>query len=347
MTLPCWLARRLLRSPIDELMLPERASRSLPSVIRAFANNSRARHGARVINSTTHRQPLMRWSKPAILGHAGSTSSMTIVRVLGVWLTHTSFNSIAKECPIVPIPKSRGNARSRGTRARRFDYKIDTPIQVESVLTRKQQDALRAIVTVMEFERENSAIFSAGEDAHFAYAVAAGVVRVSRHTETGRRRILAFMLPGDLFGLPHEGHYVNWAETACRCRLYRIPWQQWNQIVRRAPDMQSALVMLVAADLWRARQRSMTLVRKSAPQKLATFLLDFAKYPEFYDGRRRRLELPLTRFDLADYLGVAHETVVRIFAKFEKAKLIHRLSPRLIALQDMDALRRLAQRDVP
>lgn len=197
----------------------------------------------------------------------------------------------------------------------------------------------------MEFERENSAIFSAGEDAHFAYAVAAGVVRVSRHTKGGQRRILAFMLPGDLFGLPHKGHYVNWAETACRCRLYRIPWQQWNQIVRRAPNMQGALLMLVAADLWRARQRSMTLVRKNASQKFATLLLDFAKYPQFYDARRRHLEIPLTRFDLGDYLGVAHETVVRTFAKFEKAKIIRRLSPRLIELRDMDGLRQLAQKN--
>jgi CRP-like cAMP-binding protein len=198
----------------------------------------------------------------------------------------------------------------------------------------------------MEFERENSTIFSAGEDAHFAYAVAAGVVRVSRHTEIGQRRILAFMLPGDLFGLPHEGHYVNWAETACRCKLYRIPWQRWDHIVRHAPNMQGALLMRVAADLWQARQRSMSLVRKNASQKLATFLLDFAQYPEFFD-KRRRLALPLTRFDLADYLCVAHETVVRTFAKFEKAKFIHRLSPWLIELRDIDALRRLAQRNAP
>ena len=113
----------------------------------------------------------------------------------------------------------------------------------------------------------------------------------------------------------------------------------------RAPKIRDALPMFVASNLLRAQQRTMSLERKSTSEKLATVLIGFAKYAEFYDRRQRRLALPLTRFDLADYLGLAHETVVRTFAKFEQARIIRRLSPRLIELQDMNALRRLAQKD--
>jgi CRP-like cAMP-binding protein len=152
---------------------------------------------------------------------------------------------------------------------------------------------------------------------------------------------MAFMLPGDLFGLPHEGLYVNCAETVCPSTLYRVPWQQWNAMMRQEPDMQVTLLVRVAFDLRQAQRRIMILGQQNASQKLASFLLDFAEYPDFYDMRRHRLDLPLTRFDLGDYLGIAAETVVRTFAKLERAKLIRRLSSRLIEIQDIDGLRRL------
>lgn len=107
--------------------------------------------------------------------------------------------------------------------------------------------------------------------------------------------------------------------------------------------MQITLLVRVAFDLRQAQRRIMILGQHNACQKLASFLLDFAEYPEFYDMRRRRLELPLTRFDLGDYLGIAAETVVRTFAKLERAALIRRLSPRQIEFQDIDAMRRLVR----
>lgn len=243
--------------------------------------------------------------------------------------------------PAFPTPKSPKKARLPEIRARPFDREKDPPAQIANLLSRKQQANLRAIATVLEFERGDRTIFSEGEDAHFVYAVANGVVRVSRHTENGRRQVMALMLPGDLFGLPHEGLYVNCAETVCPSTLYRVPWQQWNTMMRKEPDMQVTLLVRVAFDLRQAQRRIMILGQQNASQKLASFLLDFAEYPEFYDTSRRYLELPLTRFDLGDYLGVAAETVVRTFAKLERARLVRRLSSRLIEIEDLDALRRL------
>lgn len=240
-----------------------------------------------------------------------------------------------------PIHKPSAKPRLPEIRARPFDREKDPPTQIENLLSRKQQANLQTIATVLEFDRGNTTIFSEGEDAHFVYAVGAGVVRVSRHLENGRRQVLAFMLPGDLFGLPHEGVYVNSAETICPARLYRVPWQQWNQMMRQEPDMQVTLLIRVAFDLRQAQRRIMTLGQQNALQKLATFLLDFSQYPDFYDPRRRQLELPLTRFDLGDYLGIAAETVVRTFAKLEKEKFIRRLSSRLIEIRDIEALKRL------
>lgn len=226
-------------------------------------------------------------------------------------------------------------------RARPFDREKDPPTQIENLLTRKQQANLRTIATVLEFERGNSTIFSEGEDAHFVYSIASGIVRISRHSESGRRQVLAFMLPGDLFGIPDAGLYVNSAETVCPSTLYRVPWQQWNDMMRQEPDMQVTLLIRVAFDLRQAQRRIMILGQQNASQKLATFLLDFLQHPDFYDVRHRQLTLPLTRFDLGDYLGIAAETVIRIFAKLERDKIVRRLSSRLIEIRDPEALKRL------
>lgn len=223
-------------------------------------------------------------------------------------------------------------------RARPFDRERDPPTQIENLLSRSQQAKIRSIATVLEYQRNNSTIFSEGEDAHFVYSVAAGIVRVSRHSDSGRRQVLAFMLPGDLFGLPDAGLHVNSAETVCPATLYRVPWQQLREMMMCEPEMQINLLIRVAFDLRQAQRRIMILGQHNISQRLASFLLDFIHHPDFYDVKRRLLTLPLTRFDLGDYLGSAPETIARALAKLEREGVIHRVSSRLIEIRNARAL---------
>jgi CRP-like cAMP-binding protein len=242
---------------------------------------------------------------------------------------------------VVVSSKHSAKVRLPEIRARHFDREKDPPTQIENLLSRKQQSKLQTIATVLEYQRGNSTVFSEGEDAHFVYAVAAGVVRISRDSESGRRQVLAFMLPGDLFGIPDAGLYVNSAETVCSSTLYRVPWQQLREMMQREPEMQINLLMRVAFDLRQAQRRIMILGQHNTSQRLASFLTEFVQHPDFYDKKHRLLTLPLTRFDLGDYLGTAPETVARAFAALEKAGLVQRKSPRLIEIRDVGALRNM------
>ena len=228
-------------------------------------------------------------------------------------------------------------------RARLFDRERDPRTKIENLLSRKQQSRLRTIGVVLEYQRNNSTIFSEGEDAHFVYSVMRGVVRVSRHSDSGRRQVLAFMLPGDLFGLPDAGLYVNTAETVSPANVFRVPWQQLRKLMLRDPEMQISILTRVAFDLRQAQRRIMILGQQNISQRLASFLLDFIQHPDFFDERRRQLTLPLSRFDLGDYLGTAPETVVRAFAKLEKAGLLRRATPRLIEIPNLAALRKIVE----
>lgn len=238
-----------------------------------------------------------------------------------------------------PLSIIRSKIRLPEMRARPFDRRTDVPSQIENLLPHRQQARLQAIATVLDYQRANSTIFSEGEDAHFIYSVAAGVVRISRHTESGRRQILALMLPGDLFGIPEAGLYANSAETVCPATLYRVPWQQLHEMMMEEPDMQVSLLMRVAFDLRQAQRRIVMLGQHNIIQRLASFLLELAQHPDFYNHRARRLELPLTRHDLGDYLGAASETAARALSSLERAGVIRRVSPRVLEIPDMDGLR--------
>src|SRR5690349_22430690 len=111
-------------------------------------------------------------------------------------------------------PKIKTKPRPPEIRARAFDREKDSSAKIENLLSRPQQARFREIATVLDYQRGGSTIFSEGEDAHFIYSVISGVVRISRYSDSGRRQVLALMLPGDLFGFPEGGRYVNSAITA-------------------------------------------------------------------------------------------------------------------------------------
>jgi CRP/FNR family transcriptional regulator, anaerobic regulatory protein len=223
-------------------------------------------------------------------------------------------------------------------RARPFDRKSDRPSRIENLLSTKHQQELRAIATVLDYKRGGITIFSEGEDAHFVYAIDEGVVRISRHAENGHRQILAFMVPGDLFGLPDDGTYVNSAETVSPVRIYRFSWQRLTKIMLSEPQLQLNLLVRVAYDLRQAQRQIMILGQQNTCQRLAFFLLDFLHYPEFYDQQKRRLRLPINRFDLADYLGIARETVTRAFAQLEREGLAGRLTSGSVEILNVKGL---------
>jgi len=226
-------------------------------------------------------------------------------------------------------------------RARPFDRVSDRPSRIENLLSPKEQRELRAIATVLDYRRGGITIFSEGEDVHFVYAIDEGVVRISRHAANGQRQILAFMVPGDLFGIPDGGVYVNSAEVVCPARIYRFPWQRLKDIMVREPQLQLNLLMKVAYDLRQAQRQIMILGHQNTYQRLASFLLDFLRYPGFYDEKQSRLNLPINRFDVADYLGIARETAARAFARLEREGLARRLASGDIEILNVKGLQQL------
>jgi CRP-like cAMP-binding protein len=117
-----------------------------------------------------------------------------------------------------------------------------------------------------------------------------------------------------------------------------------RNLMIREPSLQLNLLNRVAFDLREAQRRIMILGQQNTSQRLASLLLDFANHPAFFDDGRSEVTLPLTRFDIADYIGTAPETVARGFLRLEREGLIRRLTARLIQIRDLHGLHNLQMR---
>lgn len=209
--------------------------------------------------------------------------------------------------------------------------------KIRNLLSQEQQSRLLTIATAVEY-RQGETVFLEGADAKAVYSIATGVVRLGRHSETGKRHILALLFTGDLFGLPECGKYVNFAEVLQPSLLYCIRLDKMIETIRDMPELQVALLARVAFDLRQTQRRAIMLAHQNALQKLASFLLELTEHQEFFDDTKCRVMLPLTMVELADYLGISPETVTRAFAKLESTDLIQRISNRIWSIADWGGL---------
>lgn len=160
-------------------------------------------------------------------------------------------------------------------RGRMLDRTGDKPFQSGNLLSQQEQDRLVGIARLVEYPRPGLTIFASEKEAEFVYVVDEGIVRITRVAPNGQRRILAFMVPGDLFGMPDCGVYVNSAETVSPARLYRFLWPALRHLMAAEPQLQQKLLIKLAHDFRQAQRQMMMLGQQSALQRLAVFLLNF------------------------------------------------------------------------
>jgi len=227
-------------------------------------------------------------------------------------------------------------------RARLFEP-AGGPSIIRNVLSREEQDQLLQSATFVEYAHGGQTLFSEGQEAGFLYFIDAGIIRISRCAENGRRQVLAFRVPGDIVGLFENGRYTNSAETVGVAKVYRIPWQRMQQAMRSEPALQLHLFVKLADDYCQAEHRIMTLGQQNSCQRLASFLLELIQMPGLFNERQSLLQLPVNRFDLADYLGMVTKSFERSFAALESRGLIRRVTSRTIQIVDMGGLHRLCQ----
>lgn len=182
----------------------------------------------------------------------------------------------------------------------------------------------------------NTEIYGEGEDAEYVYQVVSGAVRTYKILTDGRRQIGAFYLPGDVFGLEIGDEHELSAEAICNCTISVIKRASLASLARRDHGVAHALWTLTARELQRAQKHVLLLVR-TAQERVASFLLEMADRTAAVAS----VELPMSRQDIADYLGLTIETVSRTLTLLEGQAAIALPSARRIELTNVRELRRL------
>jgi CRP/FNR family nitrogen fixation transcriptional regulator len=162
-------------------------------------------------------------------------------------------------------------------------------------------------------------IFHEGDEAVYFYKVVAGSVRLVKAVANGHRQICDFNLAGDLIGFSNAAEHEFTAEVIQDCTLIRYRRKDTNTLIRSDAAFACELQTLTAKGLSSAYAHMVRLCHRSAHDRLAWFLLSMAERAEDEDGW---IALPMTRVDIADYLGMAHETVSRAFTQLKKSRTI-------------------------
>ena len=183
----------------------------------------------------------------------------------------------------------------------------------------------------------NVEIFGEGEPADYLYKVVSGSVRSCKILDDGRRQVTGFYMVGEVFGLePDEEHQFS-AEAVNDTVVLVVKRSAIIGLAARDADIARQLWAVTAQQLQRVQDHMLVLGCLSAKQRVAAFLLRMALRSSGGD----EIELPMTRQDIADYLGMTIETVSRTMTQLENDGAISLVSSRHIVLRNRAALARL------
>jgi CRP-like cAMP-binding protein len=198
--------------------------------------------------------------------------------------------------------------------------------------------ALDQTGTLLQFV-QNQTIFSEGEPVNQAYKIISGVVRLCKHLPDGRRQIAQFLFPAEYFSFVAIGDHGFCAEAVVDVRLLAFPHKHIERLCRENPDLRARLFEMLSQRV-RDIQNHLTIIgRQTAKERVAAFMLLLG---ERFGHGGPRIDVPMSRYDIADYLGLTMETVSRTLSLLKTAGIIAVPSSHQLELLNLPALRALA-----
>lgn len=193
-------------------------------------------------------------------------------------------------------------------------------------------DSVELNGVVMPFGRD-AEIYGEGEPSDYVYRMLSGSVRSYKVLSDGRRQIIGFHLPGDVFGLDAADEHSYSAEAIEDSRILLVRRSTLFGVAERDPDVARSLWMTTATELKRSQKHALLLI-KSAQERLVAFLLEMTRrLPS-----KNEIDLPMSRQEIADHLGLTIETVSRTFTQLADSSVIQFLASRRIVLRNPSRL---------
>jgi CRP/FNR family nitrogen fixation transcriptional regulator len=203
-----------------------------------------------------------------------------------------------------------------------------------------KKSEMDSVGSVARFAR-NETIYSKGDEARYSYKVIEGAVRLSRIFADGRRQIVNFFLPQETFGIELSDEYSATAEAVGEVMALRCPRLCISQMTDSDPDISHKRLAMFSKSLAAAERHVAMLGHQSARERVASFFT--ALEMQRRNDDQHTLDLPLSRQDIADYLGLTIETTCRALSELKRQNIIATPSRRRIVIRDLPGLQAIAE----
>jgi CRP/FNR family transcriptional regulator len=186
-------------------------------------------------------------------------------------------------------------------------------------------------------------LFHEGDQADHVFNVTSGSVRLYQLMPDGRRHVAGFLFAGDFLGLAEGADYAWTAEAMEPATLCRFRKADYAALMAERRELESALLTRAGHELAAAQARMLLLGRKTAIERVASFLLGLPASDPMRPIEPGQVRLPMTRGEIADYLGLTLETVSRCLGRLKRSGLVRQISLNDFRLERPEALREVAE----
>ncbi len=209
-------------------------------------------------------------------------------------------------------------------------------------LNADELDELDSIVTHLDVPARGP-IIDESEPAEFLFNVTSGSVKLYKLLADGRRQITGFLFAGDFLGIAMKENYVYSAEAVNKASLCRFRRSELEDMVDKHSQLSKKMLSMASNELEMAQEQMLLLGRKTAKEKLCSFLLTLSKRAVNRGEEASPIYVPMSRADIGDYLGLTTETVSRTFTNLKRDRVIRLQEGSMIHLNDVEGISDFAE----
>lgn len=218
-------------------------------------------------------------------------------------------------------------------------FQLCLPVGIDA----RELDELDSIIKRRRPVKRGEHLFRVGSPFQAIYAVRSGSIKTYTPTEDGHEQVTGFHLPGELLGLDaiNLGHHPCAAKALETTSICEIPFDRLEELSTRLPSLQHQLLKIMSKEILHDQSLLMLLGKKSADERLAALLLSLSGRYQQRGFSPTDFYLSMSRNDIGNYLGLAVETVSRLFTRFQDEGLLS-VQRKHVCITDLPRLRAIA-----
>ncbi len=215
--------------------------------------------------------------------------------------------------------------------------------RMHQLLSDEERAQLSVVASIVRFKK-GAEIYRKGEDAAAIFNVISGVVKA--HSGDDTNHIVAFLFPGDLFGLSEEGTYTNSVKAITPVTAYRLPVPALRSRLTRNASLEYHVICKLCQELRQSQRHALILAQRHAVAKIATFLQMLEQLQEAKGEGASEIYIPMDRSDIGEYVGMSLAAVSRAFRTLTAHGVTKHRDRRHVRIIDRKAFEKIVAGDL-